>query len=457
MDGSLLGSLWLEAGIITVLILVNGFFSGSEIALISARRSRIQQLAKDGDGRAQHVVAIQADPDRFLATVQVGVTFVGTLASAVGGAAAVRALSPMIGGIPLPFLPALAEPIALGVVVVSITYATLILGELVPKSLALRHAVSIALAVSGPLERLARAASPMVRLLTASNRFVLRLLGQKGANERAFISEEEVKHMVEEGREQGVFDQTEQELIHSVFQFTESSVKDVMIPRPRIHAIDVETPVEEVLAFIVETGKSRYPVYRNSLDEVLGILYDKDLFRLLAEKKPITLAQVVRPAFFTPETTRVSRLLKSMQRRRMPMALVVDEYGGVEGLVTIEDLIEEIVGEIEDETDRDDQAVRRLRDGSYIVDASISIHDLADQHNLAFPESAEYETLAGFVITQLQRMPRSGEIVNYEGWRLTIVDMDGRRIARVKIESRPNDAGRKEAARPGDTPGDPRT
>lgn len=256
--------------------------------------------------------------------------------------------------------------------------------------------------------------------------------------------------MVQEGRDQGVFDQTEQELIHSVFEFTESSVKDVMIPRPRIQAIDVETPIEQVLAHIVETGKSRYPVYRNTLDEVLGILYDKDLFRLLAEKKPIVLAQVVRPAFFTPETTRVSRLLKSMQRRRMPMALVVDEYGGMEGLITIEDLIEEIVGEIEDETDREDLAVRRLRDGSYIVDASISIHDLADQHRLAFPESAEYETLAGFLITQLQRMPRGGEIVTYEDWRLTIVDMDGRRIARVKIEARPQDAGRKDPVRPQD-------
>ena len=450
MDSSALNGLWLEIIFIAVLIMLNGFFSAAEIALISARRSRVQQLASDGDPRAKRVVGIQLDPDRFLATVQVGVTFVGTLASAVGGVAAVRALSPMIGGIPLPFVPAMAEPLALVIVVVSITYATLILGELVPKSLALRHAVSLALFVSGPLDSLARATSPLIRLLTASNRFVLRLLGQKGAAERAFISEEEVKHMVQEGRDQGVFDQTEQELIHSVFEFTESSVKDVMIPRPRIQAIDVETPIEQVLAHIVETGKSRYPVYRNTLDEVLGILYDKDLFRLLAEKKPIVLAQVVRPAFFTPETTRVSRLLKSMQRRRMPMALVVDEYGGVEGLITIEDLIEEIVGEIEDETDREDQAVRRLRDGSYIVDASISIHDLADQHRLAFPESAEYETLAGFLITQLQRMPRGGEIVNYEDWRLTIVDMDGRRIARVKIESRQRDAGRKDPIRPQD-------
>jgi putative hemolysin len=451
MDGSGLNRLWLEIIFIAVLIVLNGFFAASEIALISARRSRVQQLASDGDPRAKRVVGIQQDPDRFLATVQVGVTFVGTLASAVGGVAAVHALSPMIGGIPLPFLSAMAEPLALVIVVVSITYASLILGELVPKTLALRHAVSLALLVSGPLDSLARAASPLVRLLTASNRFVLRLLGQKGVTERAFISEEEVKHMVQEGREQGVFDQTEQELIHSVFEFTESSVKDVMIPRPRIQAIDVETPIDQVLAHIVETGKSRYPVYRNTLDEVLGILYDKDLFRLLAEKKPIMLAQVVRPAFFTPETTRVSRLLKSMQRRRMPMALVVDEYGGVEGLVTIEDLIEEIVGEIEDETDREDQAVRRLRDGSYIVDASISIHDLADQHHLVFPESTEYETLAGFLITQLQRMPRGGEIVNYEDWRLTIVDMDGRRIARVKIEPRQRDAGRKDPVRPQDT------
>ncbi len=450
MDGSVLPGLWLEAGVVGLLILLNGFFSGSEIALISARRTQLQQLAADGDPRAGRVLSLKDDPDRFLATVQVGVTFVGTLASAVGGAAAVRALSPLLREIPLAFLQPLAEPIALALVVVCITFATLILGELVPKSLALRHAVPLALLVSGPLERLARATSPLVRLLTASTRFVLGLLGQKGTLERAFISEEEVKHMVQEGREQGVFDQTEQELIHSVFEFTEASVKDVMIPRPRIQAIDVETPVEQVLAHIVETGKSRYPVYRNTLDEVLGVLYDKDLFRLLAEKKPIVLSQVVRPAFFTPETMRVSRLLKAMQRRRMPMALVVDEYGGVEGLVTIEDLIEEIVGEIEDETDREDQAVRRLRDGSYIVDASISIHDLADQHHLAFPESAEYETIAGFLIAQLQRMPRGGEIVNYENWRLTIVDMDGRRIARIKIEPRKRDTSRNDSPRPQD-------
>lgn len=441
MDGAVLSGLWLEASLIGLLILLNGFFAGAEIALVSARRSRVQQLASSGDGRAARVAALQEDPDRFLATVQVGVTFVGTFAGAVGGAAAVRALSPLIRQLPLPFADVAAEPVALGLVIVTITYATLILGELSPKSLALRYAIPFALRVAGPIGWLARAGSPLVQLLTASNRFILRLLGQKEGGDRSFISEEEVKHMVQEGREQGVFDQTEQELIHSVFEFTEASVKDVMIPRPRIQAIEAEMPMEEVLAFIVESGKSRYPVYRQSPDEVIGILYDKDLFRLMAEKKPIVLAEVLRPAFFAPETAQVSHLLKAMQRRRMPMALIVDEYGSLKGLVTIEDLIEEIVGEIQDEADRDERPVRRLRDGSYLVDASVSIHDLADQYQLLFPESAEYETLAGFVLTQLQRLPRGGEIVTYEDWRLTIVDMDGRRISRIKVERRQPPAG----------------
>ena len=434
MDGLVFQGLWLETVFIATLIVLNGFFAGAEIALISARRSRIQQLVAEGDSRAQRVASLQGDPDRFLATVQIGVTFVGTLASAVGGAASVRVLSPLIREIPIAGIRAAAEPIALAIVVLVLTYAMLIVGELAPKSLALRHAVPLAMWVAGPIDRLARASWLLVRFLTASNRCILRLLAQKGAEERAFVSEEELKHMLQEGRAQGVFDQTEQELIHSVFEFTEASAKEVMIPQPRIQAIDVEMPVEQVLAYIIETGKSRYPVYQDTLDAVLGILYDKDLFRLLAEKRPIILTDILRPAFFAPETARISHLRKEMQRRRMPMALVVDEYGGVEGLITIEDLIEEIVGEIQDEADHEQRPVQRLRDGSYLVDASISIRDLAEQHKISFPESAEYETLAGFLLAQLQRIPRSGETLAHQDWRLTIVDMEGRRVARVKVE-----------------------
>ena len=452
MDGVVFQGLWLQVSFIGLLVLVNGFFAAAELALISARRSRIQQLAATGNLRAQRVSLLQENPERFLAVVQIGVTFVGTLASAVGGAAAVRALSPMMREIPIPWLRPAAEATALALVVLSITDVTLILGELSPKSLALRHAESLALWMAGPIHRLATLTAPLVRILTASNRLVLRLLGERGAAERTFVSEEEVKQMLHEGRAQGVFDKTEEELIHSVFEFTEASVKEVMIPRPRIQAIDVEMPVEQVLAYIIEAGKSRYPVYRNSLDEVLGILYDKDLFRLLVEKKPIQLTEILRPSFFAPETAQVSHLLKEMQKRRMPIALVVDEYGGVEGLVTIEDVIEEIVGEIQDETDREHRPVQRLRDGSYLVDASMSIHDLADQYQLPFPESSEYETLAGFVLSQLQQIPHGGEIVTYQDWRLTIVDMDGRRIARVKVERR----GRGEAPAGGVRPRDGR-
>ncbi len=436
MAGTLIQGLWLEALFIGTLILLNGFFAAAEIALVSARRSRVRQIAAGGDPRAERVAHLQEDPDRFLATVQIGITFVATLASAAGGAAAVRSLSPLFRELPIPLLAKAAEPLALGVVVVLLSYVTLIVGELVPKSLALRHALALALWVSTPMERLARATAILVRFLTASNRLVLRLLGQRGVAERVFVSEDEVKYMLQEGRALGIFDRMEEELIHSVFEFTGASVKEVMIPRPRILAIDVETPVDQVLASIVESGKSRYPVYRNSLDEVLGILYDKDLFRLLAERKPIVLSQLLRPAFFAPETAQVSRLLKEMQKRRMPIALVVDEYGGVEGLVTIEDLIEEIVGEIQDETDSEHRPVQRLRDGSYLVDASLSIGDLAEQHDLRFPESTEYETLAGFILSQLQRIPREGEAVIFGDWKLTIVNMEGRRIARVKVERR---------------------
>ncbi len=452
MAGGLIQGLWVEALFIGTLILLNGFFAGAEIALVSARRSRVRQLAAGGDPRAERVARLQEDSDRFLATVQIGITFVATLASAVGGAVAVRTLSPVFRALPSPLLAKAAEPLALGVVVVLLTYVTLIVGELAPKSLALRHAVAVALWVSGPIDRLARATAILVRFLTASNRFVLRLLGQRGVTERVFVSEDEVKHMLREGRALGIFDRMEEELIHSVFEFTGASVKEVMIPRPRILAIDIVTPVDQVLAYIIETGKSRYPVYRNSLDEVLGVLYDKDLFRLLAEKKPIALPQLLRPAFFAPETAQVSHLLKEMQKRRMPIALVVDEYGGVEGLVTIEDLIEEIVGEIQDETDSGRRPVQRLRDGSYLVDASLSISDLAEQHNLRFPESTEYETLAGFILSQLQRIPRDGEVVTFGDWKLTIVNMDGRRIARVKAERQGRGEAPGSLPRPKDAP-----
>jgi putative hemolysin len=421
----------LEVGIILLLILTNGFFAMAEIALIAARRTRVVQLAEEGNARAQVVRRLQEDPNRFLATVQVGVTLVGTLAGAVGGASAVHTLQPLLARVPV--LAPWSGVLALAVVVMTITYFSLVVGELIPKSLALAHPERTALGVARTVDALSRASRLLVGLLTGSTRAIVRLFGVREVLVTPFVSEEEIKLMVQQGRAQGVFDQTEQELIHSVFEFSEAAVKEVMVPRPKIQAIEIETPVPEVLAFIADAGKSRYPVYRRSLDEVVGILYNRDLLPLLAAGKPVVLADLLHPAYFAPETTRIHRLLREMQRRRMPMALVVDEYGSVEGLVTIEDLVEEIVGEISEE-EEEEGPVKRMRDGSLILDASANLRDLQGRYDLDFPESAEYETLAGFLLAQLQRVPRGGEIITHGDWKLTVVDMDGRRINRVRAE-----------------------
>lgn len=437
MEGLGTGTLVLETVFIFVLILLNGFFAGSEMAIISLRRSRVQELVEAGDRGAAAIQRLKDDADRFLATIQIGINFVATLAAAVGGALAVKVIRLLFERLPGGGLGAGSEPVALGVVVVVITYLTIVFGELVPKSLGLRYAERVALAIARPLEVLGRWLSFVGRPLTASSRLILSPFGAAPQGESAFVSEKEIKLMVQEGKEQGIFDQTEQELIHSVFEFTETSVKEVMIPRPQIDAIELDTPLEEALKFVVETGYSRYPVYRKSLDDVCGVLYYKDLLRLQMEGRPASLSAIIHAPYFVPETMQVSRLLKELQRRRMSMAIVVDEHGGLDGLVTIEDLIEEIVGEIHDEYEAADKPVERLRDGSLIIDASLNIKDLQDEHGLPFPESPAYETLAGFMLSQLQRMPKAGDIITYQGKKLTIVDMDGRRIARIKVEELP--------------------
>ncbi len=434
MEGMGSGTLVLQTAFIFLLILINGFFAGSEVAVISLRRSRVQELADAGEDRASTIQRLKDDPDRFLATIQIGITLVGTLASAIGGVLAVKTIHPLLDRLPAGGLRVGGDLLALGLVVLVITYLTVVFGELVPKSLALRHGERVALKTARPLEVISRWFSFLARPLTASSRVILSLFGATLPPTGGFVSEEEIKLMVREGKEKGIFDQTEQELIHSVFEFTEASVREVMVPRPRIDAIELETPLEEALKFIVETGHSRYPVYRKSLDDVCGVLYYKDLLRVQLEDRPVSLGAIIHPVYFVPETMQVSQLLKELQRRRMSLAVVVDEHGGVDGLVTIEDLIEEIVGEIHDEYDTAGKPVERLKDGSLIIDASLSIKDLQDEHGLPFPESAEYETLAGFMLSQLQRMPKGGDIVKYQGMKLTVVDMEGRRIARIKVE-----------------------
>ena len=430
-----IGGLWFEVALIFFLIMANGFFAASEIAVIATRKTRIDSLVEKGVRSAVAVARLKEDPDRFLATVQIGVTLVGTLASAIGGAAAIEFLKPMVESLPLPLVGRWGESVAILLVVLPIAYLSLVLGELVPKSLALRFSERIAVLVAHPIDLLSRLTSFPVRILTASSNAVLWLFGGKDAGGASFVSEEEVKSLIREGAAKGIFDETEKELIHSVFEFADTPVKAVMVPRTEIHAVDVKTPRDEILKSFVESGFSRIPVYDGDMDRVVGILYNKDIFRALQEKGEFRAQDLLHPPFFVPSSLPISQLLKELQRKRSAMAIVVNEFGEVEGLATLEDLLEEIVGEIRDEYDREERGpVERLPDGSMVIQGSAQLKDLKSDYNLPFEESPDYLTLAGFVLAKLRRIPRGGERVEHEGYRLTIVDMEGRRIVKIKLE-----------------------
>jgi magnesium and cobalt exporter, CNNM family len=426
---------WLEALLILALILANGFFAASEIAMIAMRRSRIDALLEKGVKSAAAVARLKNDPDRFLATVQIGVTIVSSLASAIGGAAAINYLKPSIAALPFSLAARWAEATALVVVVLPISYLSLVLGELVPKSLALRYSEQIACFVARPIEFLARGSALFVKVLTASSNFVLKIFGGTDHESASFISVDEVKSLIREGAAKGIFNETERELIHSVFEFTDTPVKAVMIPRTEIHAIEVHASLAEVAKSFVESGFSRIPVYEENLDKVIGILYNKDVFKALEEKSDFRIRDHLHPAFFVPSTLPISELLKQLQRRRLAMALVVNEFGEVEGLATLEDLVEEIVGEIRDEYDREERGpVERLPDGSMVIQGSALLKDLKADFALPFEDSTDYHTLAGFLLARLKRIPRGGEWIEENGYKMTIVDMEGRRIVKIKLE-----------------------
>ncbi|HEY5648642.1 MAG TPA: hemolysin family protein, partial [Nitrospiria bacterium] len=322
---------WLEVAAIFLLIGVNGFFACSEIAIIAVRRSRIKQLMEQGDRRAESVHHLQENSEQFLATIQIGVTVVSSLAAAIGGVFAVKKLEPLILQIPNPAVRGMSEFLAVGMVVMIISYFSLIIGELVPKSLALRYSETIALGVARPIGWMSRFASSFTKILTRSSGFILQFFKGSPTSEKTFVSEEEIKILVQEGREKGIFDETEMKLIHGVFEFTDISVKEVMVPRHKMQALKIDTSPEELLEFISSHKFSRYPVFRESMNEIVGVLYFKDVMEQLIKKEEFTLESLVRPAFFVPETMKINHLLRELQRRKIQMAIVVNEYGNVEG------------------------------------------------------------------------------------------------------------------------------
>lgn len=431
--------IWFELAIIFLLILGNGFFAGAELALVSVRRGRMSQLAAAGDKRARLVEQLQADPHRFLATVQIGVTLVGTMASAVGGATAVEVLKPVFQQAPLAVVRNAAEPLALILVVGLIAYLSLILGELVPKALALEYTERMALGVARPINFFSRIGGLAVAFLTLSSKTVLALLGVRSKGEQAFITKEEIRHLVAESLESGEVTAEEHEFIHNLFEFTQTPVREVMVPRPRIVALDLDLPRREIIRTILDNQYSRYPVYRGDIESVIGFIHAKDLLGQIIDNPESAFDNLVRPAYFVPEAKKIDVLLRELQKRHLHMALVVDEYGALSGLATSEDLLEELVGEIEDEHDADDvRRIKRLGGGAYSVDALLSLNDLEDLLDISFDAELPCDTVAGLVLYLLGRFPEAGEQVVWQDYLLTSLEVTPTAIVRVKIEKRDN-------------------
>ena len=429
-----------ELFIILALILANGFFSGAEMAIVASRRGRLRQLADAGDASAAKALELASSPDRFLPTVQIGITLVGTLAAAYGGDRVVDKLAEAIRASAPAQIAAMADTIALTAFVGLLSYFTLVVGELVPKRLALRSAEPVARIVAPVMMAVATIAKPLVWLMGVSTwavLFLLRAHRQQGPS----VSVDDIEHLLETGRAEGVLEAVEQAVAIEALRLGERTVRDIMRPRIDIDALDIATPSEQVLGAIAMAGYSRLPVYDGSLDQILGYLSIKDVLRQNWMGWPIELPKLLHRPLFVPESMTLDRLLELFQKQRNQLAIVLDEYGGTDGLVTLEDILEELVGEIHDEHQAEaSQALVEREDGSWLVDGGLSIDDFGERVGIKTDgESRDYSTIAGLVLSLLERIPSVGDTTSWRGFSIEVVDMDGRRIDRLLIHRTPKE------------------
>jgi putative hemolysin len=436
---------WLiDLAIVAALILVGGFFAASEIALITVKRHRLNQLIGEGNRAARTAQRLTDDPSRFLATIQIAITFLGFLAAAVGAVSLSRAFAGVVGIIP--FLRNAADEISFVLVTLLIALASIIIGELVPKTLALTFADRFALVVARPIGWVDRALSPIVWFVSSLSNVLVRMLGGRERPQAGYLSTEELKMLVETGSETGGIEKDEKEMIHGVIELAETQVHEVMVPRIGIQAIDVDAPLDEVLDMIIRAGHSRLPVYEGNLDNIVGILYAKDLLPYLkrngGETPEIDIRAIARPPVYVPETMAVDELLHQMQVTKRHIAIVVDEYGGTAGLITLEDVVEEIVGEIQDEYDTEESLVESLEaDGqrSFRLDGRVSMDDLRDLFDLPDTEEEDeeaYDTVGGFIVHRVGRIPLPGAEVPFGDVTLKVETAEPRRVAKV-LATRP--------------------
>lgn len=419
--------------IVLLLILANGLFSMVEFALVSARRALLRQRAEAGDAGARAALELAEDPNRFLSTVQIGITLIGILAGAFAGTRVAAYLTPLL--LSVPAVAPYAEALSIAAVVLAITFLTMVIGELVPKRIGLHFPVEIATILSRPMRVLSRLASPAVWLVSASTDLVLRLL-RIPPHERPAITEEEIRSMLEEGRRAGILEAAEQDMMEAVFRFGDRRVEALMTPRPEIVALDLNAPPEENWEKIAGSGHTWYPVYRDSLDAIAGVITVRDLLvQVVAGKKP-DLVSILRAPLYIPEGKPALMVLELLRTSRSHIAFVTDEYGTIAGILTFHDLIEAIIGSIPSwDYGREPPIVAR-GDGSFLVEGLLPVDDLKERFGLGpLPEEGEgyYRTLAGFMVYSLGHIPESGESVSWNGYRFEVLDMDGKRVDKVLL------------------------
>ena len=435
----------IEILVIILLTLLEGFFVAAEIALVSIRRSRIEQLVDEGNAQARRVRRLLDDPGRFLAVSQLGLTVIGFFASAFAAVSLTDGLTNFMTGAGL--AEGTATGLALVIVTVILALFTIIFAELVPKTIALAYAERVALALAVPVDVLARALGPLIAVLTGITRAIAGMLGATVSNE-AQITAEELRLIVERGGEQGILEAEEEQMINAVIELGERRLHEVMIPRIAIVALPAKSNLEDAIDVVVEEGHSRIPVYEESIDEVVGILYAKDLLPFLkagSDPRP-EIRSMLRPPVFVPESMTVDDLLHEFQRRKVHIAIVLDEYGGTAGLVTIEDLLEEIVGEIQDEFDTEEPMVVRISDDEARIDGRADVDDLAELFDitLGLEDEDEYDTVGGLIYHRIGGVPKPGDQVLVNGLTLTVETTDGRRVGKVLVvrerrDDRPED------------------
>lgn len=421
-----------EILLILVLVVLNGYFAAAEIALISARRAALSQRAAEGSRGAQAALGLTADPTRLLATIQVGITLVGFLASAAAAVSLATPIEAWLVSLGVTWLTSVASGLAVLLVTLAVAYVTLIFGELVPKRIGLQRAERVAIAVARPIEVVARFSAPLVWFLSASTSVAARLFGVSGDGGRPGVSEEEIKLLV---TEQGSLLDEEKRMIHEIFELGDTVAREVMVPRVDMVLVEDTATVREAAELMERTGFSRAPVFHEDPDTIVGVAFLKDLVTPLvqgASDRPV--CDFARSPVFVPETKPILALLSEMQTHRNQVAIVVDEYGGTAGLVTVEDIVEEIVGEISDEFDRDRRYVTRLAPGEWVLDGRFPVED-AVSHGFPVEESDEYETIAGWLLAALGRIPAPGEHLEREGYVFTVQTMRRRRIARVRVSA----------------------